>query len=274
MSKLKLAVLDLYEGTANQGMRCIREILQKYAEQIEYQEFDVRCEAELPDLDFDIYISSGGPGDPRYGDGIWDVKYYEWLQKVWDFNQQEYNERKKYVFFICHSFQMACIHFKVAQVTERKSMSYGTFPLYMTAAGEKEVLFEPLKNPFYIADFRRFQVIQPDLQVLNKMNSEILALEKPRPRIPLERAVMAIRFSKEFFGTQFHPEADADGMLIWLKDEEMKKRIVDEHGIKKYEQMIQDLSDPNKIERTQQAVLPGFLNFSIEALVAEGILVS
>ena len=107
MSKITVAVLDLYEGTANQGMRCIRELLESYSDIIDFEEFDVRCEAALPDLNFDIYISSGGPGDPRFGDGIWEVAYYLWLKKVWEYNSDERNKRKKYVFFICHSFQMA-----------------------------------------------------------------------------------------------------------------------------------------------------------------------
>ena len=272
MSKIKVAVLDLYEGTANQGMRCIRELLGTYSEIIDFEEFDVRCEAALPDLNFDIYISSGGPGDPRYGDGIWDVAFYRWMRMVWDYNADKHNKRKKYVFFICHSFQMACIHFNVAKVTERKSMSYGTFPVYSTADGERELIFSGLENPFYIADFRRFQVVQPDYQLLSQIGARILAIEKPRPEIPLERAVMGIRFSKEIVGTQFHPEADATGMLIWLQDEEMKNRICEEHGQEKYEQMKKDLSDSNKIEKTQKTVLPAFLNDAIGALLPNQIM--
>lgn len=274
MSKIKVAVLDLYEGTANQGMRCIREILGGYSDILQFEAFDVRCEAALPSLDFDIYISSGGPGDPRFGDGIWEVAYYMWLDKVWAYNRDPKNKRKKFVFFICHSFQMACMYFKVAKVTERKSMSYGTFPVYMTPEGTDDMIFKTLSNPFYIADFRRFQVVQPDHALLREMKGQILAIEKPRPEIPLERAVMAIRFSPEFFGTQFHPEADATGMLCWLQDEEMKTRICDEHGSDKYEQMKRDLSDPEKIEKTQQTILPAFLNYAIESLVQERVLVS
>jgi GMP synthase-like glutamine amidotransferase len=45
----------------------------------------------------------------------------------------------------------------------------------------------------------------------------ILRLEKERPHVNLERAIMAIRFSKEVFGTQFHPEADGEGMLRYLQ---------------------------------------------------------
>ena len=66
--KIKVAILDLYEGKANQGMRCIREILNTYSEvhdlDIAWDEFDVRLKNEVPDMSYDIFISSGGPGSP------------------------------------------------------------------------------------------------------------------------------------------------------------------------------------------------------------------
>ena len=42
----RVAILDLYEGAANQGMRCIREILQQFADiqhvDLHIDEFEVR----------------------------------------------------------------------------------------------------------------------------------------------------------------------------------------------------------------------------------------
>jgi homoserine O-succinyltransferase/O-acetyltransferase len=266
---LQLAILDMYEGTPNQGMRCIQEILSKYSEIIDYQVFDVRSKRETPGLDFDIYISTGGPGDPRVGDGVWEKVYFEWLDKVWAFNQNPDNERKKHVFFICHSFQMAALHLGLATITERKSMSFGTFPVYKTEAGKNDPILETLDNPFYIADFRRYQVVEPDNQRFSLLGAKVLALEKHRPHVELERALMAIRFSDEMFGTQFHPEADGDGMLVWFQQEDKKKQVIEEHGLEKYEQMIADLSDPNKIERTQNTIIPTFLHHAIEVLMGE-----
>ena len=106
---VRIAILDLYEGKANQGMRCIREIIRDWAEmidqKIESQEFDVRLKNELPDNSFDIYISSGGPGDPlisRFED--WDINWCRWVGEMLRFNDNPANSRKKQVFFICHSF--------------------------------------------------------------------------------------------------------------------------------------------------------------------------
>ena len=65
---IRIAILDLYEGQANQGMRCIRDILMQWGEvnhiTITTDEFDVRLALEIPDTSYDIYISSGGPGSP------------------------------------------------------------------------------------------------------------------------------------------------------------------------------------------------------------------
>ncbi len=139
-AKLKLALLDLYDGEPNQGMRCIKDILNRYRNTIDWQLFDVRQKAEVPDLDFDIYLSSGGPGSPMDGNGVWDARYFDWLESLWQWNAQG-NFPKKHVFFICHSFQMACRHFKIGKVAPRHSISFGTFPMHMTDRGIDEPIF-------------------------------------------------------------------------------------------------------------------------------------
>ncbi len=70
MSQFKVAVLDLYDNTPNQGMRCIHDILGTFRSRIEWDVFDVRGKAAIPDLSYDIFISTGGPGSPYEGDGI------------------------------------------------------------------------------------------------------------------------------------------------------------------------------------------------------------
>ena len=113
MKKSKLAILDLYDGEPNQGMRAIKNIVDRYQDHFEWKVFDVRGKAELPGTDYDVYISSGGPGSPLDGDGIWNTKLFDLIDKLWEINLQD-TETKKFVFFICHSFQMACDHFDLA----------------------------------------------------------------------------------------------------------------------------------------------------------------
>ncbi|MBC7721350.1 MAG: GMP synthase, partial [Pedobacter sp.] len=187
--KIKIAILDLYEGHANQGMRCIREIINQWGEanniDVTYDEFEVRQKLQVPDLSYDAYISSGGPGSPLDTvDTEWEHQYFSWLQQVEDYNTNILNDTKKHIFFICHSFQLACRHYNIATVCKRKSTSFGVFPIHMLPEGFNETIFEGLKDPFYAVDSRDYQVIAPNYQQLAKMGAKILSIEKERPHIP------------------------------------------------------------------------------------------
>lgn len=265
---VKIAILDLYEGQANEGMRCIRQLLKDYAHhhdiEIKVEEFEVRLGLQLPSLDHDVYISSGGPGSPLESEGsLWEEKYFNWLNAIEKHNDDETTTVKKHVLFICHSFQLACRHFNIAQVTKRRSTAFGVFPVHVLHEGREEKMFDGLQDPFYAVDSRDYQVIQPDLHQLNKMGSTILAIEKDRPHIPLERAIMAIRFNDYMVGTQFHPEADAIGMSMYLQREDKKETVINSHGYEKWQSMIEQLNDPDKILFTYSHIIPNFLDQAI-----------
>jgi len=264
--KIRIAILDLYEGVENQGMRCIREIINQFGDinhlNIDLQEFDVRLENKVPDLSFDVYISTGGPGSPLESEGSeWEKHYFGWLNSVEKWNDDFTNLHKKYVFFICHSFQLVCRHWKLANVCERKSTSFGVFPIHLLPEGFEEPVFEGMADPFYAVDSRDFQVIEPQMTILHK-GAKILCIEKERPHVPFERAIMGIRFSDYFIGTQFHPEADAIGMSMYLQTDQKKKTVIENHGIEKWESMIEHLNDPDKIMWTNAHILPNFLNIA------------
>jgi len=237
--------------------------------EIESEEFDVRLKNELPDTSFDIYISSGGPGDPlisRFED--WDIAWSRWLDKIERWNKNPSTQQKKYVFFICHSFQLASRYFNVGLVSKRKSTAFGVFPIHMLDAGKTDPVFDGLKDPFYGVDSRDYQVIQPNHDLLNEMGASILCIEKSRPHVPYERAIMAIRFNEYMFGTQFHPEADAPGMSLHLRTEEKRKTVIENYGEDKLRNMLEHLEDPDKISWTYAHILPNFLNQSIGTEVA------
>ncbi len=269
---IRVAILDLYEGVANQGMRCIREILNQYGEannlDLVWDEFEVRQEQQVPDLSYDIFISSGGPGSPLDSENsAWENAYFGWLQQVEQWNADDANQQKKYVFFICHSYQLACRHYGLARVTKRKSTAFGVFPVHVLPEGKNEPVFAGLNDPFYSVDSRDYQVIQPNHNRMRQMGAHILCIEKERPHIPLERAVMAVRFNAFMIGTQFHPEADAMGMSMYLQREDKKQTVVENHGFAKWHSMIEQLNDPDKILYTYSRVLPNFLNEAIGNLV-------
>jgi homoserine O-succinyltransferase/O-acetyltransferase len=271
---VRIAILDLYAGVANQGMRCIREIINQWSEihnlDVTWDEFDVRLQNTVPDLSYDIFISSGGPGDPwENPDNKWDATWFNWVNEVAAHNNHPANSQKKYVFFICHSFQLACRHFTIGNVCKRNSTAFGVFPIHMMNAGKEEEVFDGLKDPFYAVDSRDYQVIEPDYEVLEKIGGEVLCIEKNRPHVPYERAVMGIRFNEYMVGTQFHPEADAVGMSMYLQTEEKKQTVIENHGEAKWKSMIEQLNDPDKIMYTYNHILPNFLNQAIENLKEE-----
>ena len=268
---VRVAILDMYEGYANQGMRCIREILNQFGEtnnlDLSWDEFDVRLEKQVPDLSYDIYISSGGPGSPLESEGSdWEKVYFTWLRNVERWNENPAHVQKKQVFFICHSFQLACRHYNVGKVSKRRSTSFGVFPTHLLSDGRNEIIFNGLKDPFYSVDSRDFQVTEPNHNRLREMGASILAIEKDRPHVPLERAVMAIRFNEFMIGTQFHPEAEAIGMSLHLQTEEKKKTVIENHGFEKWRSMIEHLNDPEKIMWTYAHILPNFLFQPVESL--------
>ena len=269
--QFRIAILDLYEGVTNQGMRCIREILNQFGDinnlDLLWDEFDVRQKNEVPDLTYDIFISSGGPGSPLDSEGSeWEKIYFNWLHHVETWNNNVGNIQKKYVFFICHSFQLACRHYNIGNVCQRKSTSFGVFPVHLLKDGKEEIVFDEMKDPFYAVDSRDYQVVEPRHNAMIEMGATILAIEKERPHIHLERAIMAVRFNDYMIGTQFHPEADAVGMSMYLQTEEKKKTVVENYGQEKWASMIEQLNDPDKIVFTYEHILPNFLQIAVQGL--------
>ncbi|OQY95010.1 MAG: GMP synthase [Sphingobacteriales bacterium UTBCD1] len=277
MRQIRIAILDLNAGHVNQGMRCIREIIQNWAHgnelNIYKDEFDVRQKKELPDTSYDIYISSGGPGSPlesRYED--WDIAWCRWIDSLQRWNKNPNNLQKKHVLFICHSFQLASRYFNTGVVCKRRSEAFGVFPVHMLDAGKKEPVLEGLKDPFYAVDSREYQVVQPNYEVLRSLGGKVLCIEKERPHVPYERAMMGVRFNEYMIGTQFHPEADAVGMSIRLQSEEKKQSVIKNYGEDKWHNMLHQLKDPGKIMWTYAHVLPNFLNKAVGHFHAEPVL--
>ena len=246
------------------GLKSIMDILVIGFPEIIFEVYNVRGENELPGMEHDLYISSGGPGDPLEGDGAWDVAYYDWLDAVWSYNQQ--HVKKKFVFFICHSFQMACNYFHIAEINRRPEKSFGIFPVSKTVAGKRDKLFQYLPNPFYAGDFREFQVINPNFDKLKRNNMEVLGMESDHSHTFKHLAVMAIRFSETVYGTQFHPESFPQGMLRYFKDKERRELIHAEYGSRIYEEMLFHLRDPMKIQLTHDKLLPAFISLACKSI--------
>lgn len=263
MSEIRIALLDMNNNKKNQGFKNIREISESFKanseEKISITTFDIRHLNEMPDIeDFDIFISSGGPGNPHREGHDWEQKFAGFLDGIFDHNK--HSAQKKFLFLICHSFQIASIHWDLGNICERKSYSFGVMPIHKSEDGENEYLFKNLSDPFYAVDSRAYQFIEPDQQRFDDLGMKIMAIEKYRSHISLERAVMAVRFSDEIFGTQFHPEANPEGMLENLKDKENRIAMIENYGMEKYLETVDRLDDEDKIKLTQAQILPRFLD--------------
>lgn len=265
----RIAILDMNACEPNEGMRCIKmlagEFLAKEDIAGHYDVFEVRVKCEIPLLDdYDIFLSSGGPGSPLVTGAEWEYKYFGFLDALLLHNLSKPD--KKHLFLICHSFQLACVHWDLARVTKRRSTSFGIYPIFKTMSGQHEPLFEGLDDPFYAVDSRDYQVIGPAEWKLDTLEGKVLCREKIRPHVPLERAVMAIRFSREIFGVQFHPEADSEGMLRHFKKEEKREQIINKFSKRKYLNMLEQLVDDEKIMKTNHTIIPRFLHQAADAI--------
>ena len=267
--KIKAAVIDLYNNEENQGMRCIQDLL-KEADQrnektggLDFKIYDSRYKGEVPGLKYDIYISSGGPGNPFDGEGTkWEKEYFKLLDKIVAHNQNG-NPGKKYVFFICHSFQIMARYFKLGDVIERRSKSFGIVPIHKTEIGRLDNILTGLPDIFYGADFRSYQVVNPNKNVFRELGAKLISREKIRPHVDLPRAMMAVRISDEIVGTQFHPEADIPSMKHHFVQPERQKQVIEEYGEKKLRDMLEHIDNPDNITLTRNTVIPNFLDKAI-----------
>ena len=262
---MRLAILDMYNGETNLGLKSIIDLVSRRFPQLTYEVFDVRQKQQIPDLSFDIFISSGGPNHPLHGEELWGEEYFRLLDQLYHHNSSQPD--KKFAFFICHSFQIACHHFGIGKVIRRPRESFGIFPIRKTEAGIHDPLFQYLPDPFYAADFRKYQIIRPNFERIQALGCRVLAIEHEAARLPhSEPALMAFRLGETMLGTQFHPEAYPEGMLKHFSQPDRRIQIIETHGATVYESMLFHLRDPIKLNFTHEKVLPEFLRFAVKSI--------
>lgn len=250
---IKIAVLDLYNGSANMGMDCIMEIVDQWSKnnnvQVKVEIFDVRAQDAIPNEQFDLYISSGGPGSPIDTNEMpWDIAYCKWLDQMFALN--------KPVLLICHSFQLACRHFDIGKVWLRKSKQLGILPIHPTVP---HPIFDGLADPFFSLESRLYQITEPNDEKIQAMGATIIALEKIRPQLPYERALMAVAFSDTMIGVQFHPEATQERLVHYFESTPVKTTVFEDFSEDKWNQIMLALQDDAKIEHTSNHFIPNFL---------------
>jgi GMP synthase-like glutamine amidotransferase len=260
--KIKVAVIDLYNNKPNKEIGCIKEAISEAG--LNFKIFETRYKNDIPDIEYDIFISSGGPGDPFDGEGTsWEKNYFNLLDRINSFNNNSKDE-KKYLFFICHSFQLMARYYNFAEVNKAPSKSYGLIPFAITEDGKDDPLFKDLHNPFYATDLREYQVVNPDKKKFEELNAKIISIAHENN--DKDRVLAAVRISDEIVGTQFHPEIDPESMIYYLNQEYRKKHIIEKYGEKRYSEMLDLAMQPDKLLLTRKTVLPNFLKSAIEKL--------
>jgi GMP synthase-like glutamine amidotransferase len=259
----------MYDGMRdNRGIPAITRLVEEAGRRnapVDLHRYDVRGKGEVPGLDYDLYIASGGPGSPYDGAGTtWESDYFRWLDALWNYNERSTDSKP--ALFICHSFQMFVRFFEVAEVTKRRSESFGIFPVHPTAAGRRDPLLRGLSDPFFAADFRHWQAVEIDDRQLEELGGTVLAREKERPAVHLERAVMGLRIG-DLAAVQFHPEAEPDGMFAHFRKPKRRRQVVDKVGKRKYQQILQRLNEPDFLQATHNRIVPQWLDRAMESRV-------
>ena len=90
--EIRIALLDMNNNRVNQGFKNITEIAEDFRKNsdgtVSIRTFDVRFKNEMPAVDdFDIFISSGGPGNPHREGLEWEDRFAGLLDGIFAFNK-------------------------------------------------------------------------------------------------------------------------------------------------------------------------------------------
>lgn len=269
MTSLRIGLVDMNNGVANQAMRCFRRILDRFEERVykanpalelHRHEMQPRNLGELPEGHYDFVLSTGGPGSPFDGlDDAWGVGYRKFLDKVHADNVKTPDTATK-LFVVCHSFEIATIHFGVAAMTKRETLRFGLMPAYTTTVGQTESdYFKPFADRLFTWEHRWWQAVDVNRERLRELGGKMLAHESREAGPNKGDAALAFKFAPGIDGTQFHPEADKPGVLAWALIPEHADKFKAQYGDELYERMIKSLNDPMRLARTFALFIPGWL---------------
>ena len=178
--EIRIAILDMNNNHPNQGMRNIKDISETFKANSGYQVsieiFDVRHQYEMPKIeDFDIFISSGGPGNPHKEGFVWEENYNRFLNAIWKHNK-EHESKNICSLFAIHSSWPAFIG--IWQKLPKENLILSELCRSIRQKPVKRIFTEKSSRTFYAVDSRAYQVIQPKTDHLEKHGMQILALEK------------------------------------------------------------------------------------------------
>jgi GMP synthase-like glutamine amidotransferase len=251
----------------NQAMRCLRGIVAQFFERVRRENPHLPCELgevsprntndPIPD-DYDLYLSSGGPGSPFDGDGApWTFDYGRFVDGVIDASTAGAG-RQRACFAICYSFEMVVRHLNLAAIVPRVDRKFGVMPIYTTTEGQEHPLLSPFGDRLFAFEHRNWEAIDLDERKLRDLGGKLLARES-RDGVSKGRAILGLDVAPGVEAVQFHPEADRPGVMNWVARPEQAAAFKATYGEVTYQAMLRTLDDPRRLARTYALVIPGWL---------------
>jgi len=273
---LRIGLIDMNNGVANQAIRSFRSIIAAFGERVRARNpgltvttshVQPRNLNETPPTDCDLYLSTGGPDAPV--DGFkehWATGIRKFFDRIVDVQLQHGNAAPA-AFAVCYSFEIAVMHFGLAAMIPRER-KFGIMPVYPTEEGLAHPMFAPFGDRLFVWEHRSWQAVGLDEKRLNELGGKLLARES-RDGHSKGQGLMAFQFSRGIEGTIFHPEADRPGVLNWLERPEQAKAVIETYGELIYKRMTKTIDDPTRLARTYALLLPGWLARSFNAMAQE-----
>jgi GMP synthase-like glutamine amidotransferase len=268
MEPLRLTLVDMNDGVANEAIRCFRRLFAAFTRRvreanprltIHLEHVQPRNLGEIPSRRVDLMLSSGGPGSPHDGwDESWCSGYRQFLDWMMDAAVHR-PEAPPAAFLVCHSYEIAVQHFRFAQMTDRGDLKFAIFPAYLTPEGRRTGFLAPFDDRLFTWEHRHWQAVEMDARRVAQQGGALLASESRPGRHDKGRALLGFRFGPGLDGTQFHPEADRAGVLAWIDRPEHASALRDAYGHSLYERMMRTLGDPTRLARTYALLIPGWL---------------
>ncbi len=273
---LRICLVDMNNGVANQGTRCFRRIVDalkvraKTANpglEVTFQHVQPRNLGELPAPDADLILGSGGPGSPFDGfDDAWGLGFRKTLDLVAEKNAAKVPGAPA-AMLVCHSFELATIHFKVATMRLRpQGCRFGIMPAYATEEGKHSAVFQYFGDRIFAFENRHWEAVDLDQKRLSELGGRLLARESRPGKHDKGEALTAFEFAPGIVGTQFHPEADRAGVMAWVNRPATATEVTQAYGEAVYKRMVKTMDDPHRVARTFAFVIPGWLTERFNAL--------
>lgn len=264
---LRVCIVDMNNGHVNQAMRCLRGIIVQFFERVRRENPDLACEIgevsprntnnPVP-ADYDLYLSSGGPGSPFDGDGQpWTTDYGRFVDGVVDSSIVGGSEQRS-LFAICYSFEMVVRHLAVAAIVPRVDRKFGVMPIYTTPEGQEHPLLAAFGDRLFAFEHRNWEAVDLDTRKLHDLGGKLLARES-RDGVSKGRAILGLDVAPGVEAVQFHPEADRPGVMNWVARPEQAAAFKANYGEVTYQAMLRTLDDPRRLARTYALVIPGWL---------------